>query len=171
MRSTVLPALAVFAGLAAPAAAQEATASFIDQNGQVVGTASLRQAGQGVLITVDLKGLPAGEHAIHVHLTGRCDPASKFESAGGHFAVDDQKHGYLAEGGPHGGDMPNQRVGADGALMAEIYNTGIALGAGSASVFDEDGSAIVVHAKADDYRSQPAGAAGDRLACAVIEKR
>jgi Cu-Zn family superoxide dismutase len=170
MRLTVLPTLIALAALSAPAGAQEGKAALVDKNGKAVGTATFRGTSGGVLISTDLTGLAPGEHAIHVHTTGTCDPAAGFESASSHFKVGEQKHGYLAEGGPHAGDMPNQYVGSDGVLKAEIFNAGISLGSGDTSVFDSDGAALVLHAKGDDYTSQPSGEAGGRIACGVIQK-
>lgn len=150
--------------------APSATAEFIDASGKPVGRATLTQTPNGVLIAVDVKGVPPGEHAFHVHQKGVCDAPGKFMSAGGHFEPQGKKHGYMTEGGPHSGDMPNQFVGADGVLKANIINPNVSLGSGANSLFGPDGTALVIHAKADDYKSQPAGEAGDRIACAVIKK-
>lgn len=149
---------------------QRAVAEFRDAQGREIGTANLTQTPNGVLIELELRGLPPGEHGFHVHETGRCEPESKFESAGGHYAPAKRAHGFLVEEGPHAGDMPNIFVGKDGTVRAHIVNDGITLGPGTATVFDADGSALIVHGKPDDYRSQPSGDAGDRLACAVIER-
>lgn len=155
------------------AVAQEATTAaakgtFIDPAGNQVGTAILIQSRGGVLIEVEVRGLEPGEHGFHLHQTGQCDPATGFESAGGHLALQGQQHGFHAGGGPHSGDLPNQFVGADGILRAHVLAGAIALD-GEASILDADGAALVVHAGADDYRSQPSGGAGNRVACAVIE--
>ena len=158
------------ASLSAPALAQNATASFIDASGKDVGSATLTQTPNGVLIALDLRDLPAGEHAFHVHQKGVCDAAAKFTSAGGHFEPAGKKHGYMTEGGPHSGDMPNQFVAKDGSLRANVFNSAVTLGSGANSLFGTDGTALVIHAKADDYKSQPAGDAGDRIACGVIKK-
>jgi Cu-Zn family superoxide dismutase len=128
----------------------------------------LQETPAGVLVTADVKGLPAGEHGFHFHQKGLCDTATKFDSSGGHFAGGEHQHGYLTANGPHGGDMPNQNVGADGLLKTQILNTGVTLGAGPKSLFDADGTALVIHAGVDDYSSQPSGNAGGRIACAVI---
>lgn len=162
----VLPVM-VFAQKAEPA--QSAKAQFIDAQGKDVGAAELEQTPGGVLIKLDLKGLPPGEHAFHVHEKGACEQADGFKSAGGHFAGGGGKHGHV-KGGPHAGDMPNQFVAQDGSLRAHVMNPKISLGSGKGNVFDKDGSALVLHAKPDDYKSQPAGDAGDRIACAVIKK-
>jgi Cu-Zn family superoxide dismutase len=149
---------------------QTAKASFADQSGKALGTAQLSQTEKGVLIDLDLKGLPPGQHGFHIHQTGKCDGAAKFTSAGGHFGVSGQEHGYHSGKGPHAGDLPNLIVPESGDLKQQIFTPGVTLGSGENSLFDADGSAIVIHAKADDYRSQPAGDSGDRIACAVIEK-
>lgn len=128
--------------------------------------ASLTETASGaVLFKADLTGLPQGIHAIHIHETGTCE-APDFKSAGGHLAVG-KEHGILSAGGPHPGDMPNMTAGADGTATLEYFLTGISM----ADVMDQDGSAVVVHAAADDYASQPAGDAGDRIACGVIEAK
>jgi superoxide dismutase, Cu-Zn family len=147
-----------------------AKATFLNTDGRQIGTATLKETSSGVLIRTELRGLPPGDHAFHVHQVGRCDAAGQFKSAGDHFALHDEKHGYEMTGGPHAGDMPNQHVGQDGILKADVFAPRITLGSGDGSILDQDGSALVIHAKADDYRSQPAGEAGDRVACAVIER-
>jgi Cu-Zn family superoxide dismutase len=142
----------------------------MNQKGDAIGTATLNQTPTGVLARAEIANLPPGVHGFHIHETGECDPASNFASAGGHYDPDGKDHGYMVEGGPHAGDMPNQTAGADGKLIAEVLNPRISLGSEPGTLFDQDGSALVIHATADDYRSQPSGAAGDRLACGVIQK-
>lgn len=144
-----------------------ATATFIDRDGQEVGTANLTDTPLGVLIELDVSGLPADQWvAFHVHETGMCDPATDHESAGDHFDPTAREHGYLAEGGAHAGDMPNQFVRADGTLRAHVFNAFVRLGEGTPDI---TGRSLVIHAGEDDYVSQPSGEAGDRLVCAVIE--
>jgi superoxide dismutase, Cu-Zn family len=156
-------ALAVIATLPVLAqSAQNATAIFINSQGQQIGTANLLQTSQGVLIEAEVQGLPPGEHAFHIHQKGACDPATKFESAGGHFALAGEKHGFLAEGGPHSGDMPNQFVRQDGVLRIHVLDPNVTLETGEGSLFGPDGTSIVIHAKADDFSGQPAGNAGSR---------
>lgn len=165
--------LVVLWALALPALAQSsqtATADFQNAEGNSIGSAVLTQTPAGVLIEVDVTDLPAGEHGFHIHETGTCDPETDFESAGGHYAPNDRNHGFKDEQGPHAGDMPNQFVQDDGVLSADIINPNVTLGSGTGNLFDDDGSAIVIHANADDYTSQPSGDAGARLACAVIEQ-
>ncbi len=146
-----------------------ARAVFMNKQGEAIGTATLIETPSGLLITAKIANLPPGIHGFHIHEVGRCDPATGFESAGGHFNPGGTKHGYMVEGGPHAGDMPNQTVSNDGVLMAEVFKTDLTLGSGKGGLKDQDGSAIEVHATADDYRSQPSGAAGDRLACGVVQ--
>jgi superoxide dismutase, Cu-Zn family len=167
-----LVAIGFTAGLAATAAtgAEQAKATFQDGAGKQVGTATLTQTPAGVLIELDLKGLPPGEKAFHVHERGSCDAAGGFKSAGDHYDPRHNQHGLQAAKGPHAGDMPNQFVPQDGSLRAHVLNTAVTLTPGAASLFDGDGSALVLHSKADDYRSQPAGNAGDRIACGVVER-
>jgi len=152
----------------AMAPAAPAPASVIDSEGNSIGTATFEQTPSGVLISVSLEGVPPGEHGFHIHQTGICDPATGFKSAGGHFAPQGHEHGLKVEGGPHAGDMPNQFAAADGTLRAAVFDPNVTLGTGDNSLADADGSALVIHAGADDYTSQPSGAAGSRLACAVI---
>ncbi|MEJ2458791.1 MAG: superoxide dismutase family protein [Novosphingobium sp.] len=143
-------------------------ATVIGLDGNALGMITLEQVPTGVLVSTDLKGLPEGEHGFHFHEKGLCDPAAKFKTSGGHFAPGGHKHGLMVMGGPHGGDMPNQYVGPDGVLKTQILNTGVTLTPGPKSLLDADGSALVIHSGADDYKSQPSGAAGSRIACAVI---
>lgn len=155
--------------LATAAFAQEqAVASFVDADGEAVGTAELSgAAGGGVLVRIEVTGLPEDSWvAFHIHETGTCDHATDHESAGGHFNPGGNEHGYEAANGPHAGDMPNQYVPADGTLRAEVLNPAVTLGDGDNGI---RGRALMIHADPDDYETQPTGDAGDRLACAVIE--
>jgi Cu-Zn family superoxide dismutase len=160
----------VFLSTGSAPAADQVKALFKDGKGKQIGTATLIATPTGLLIEAELTALSPGEHAFHIHQTGRCDPADGFKSAGPHYSSGKREHGYKVEGGPHAGDMPNQFVGADGTLHLHLFNPNVALTQADGGLLDGDGSALVVHAKADDYRSQPAGDAGDRIACAVIER-
>jgi Cu-Zn family superoxide dismutase len=151
------------------ASAARATAELKNREGQAIGRARLAETPHGVLITVDLERAPSGEHAFHIHETGRCD-APAFESAGGHFNPTKAQHGFFDAKGPHRGDLPNVHVPSSGRLAFEYVADSVALKTGQARLLDQDGSALVMHAKPDDYRTDPAGAAGDRLACGVIQQ-
>jgi Cu-Zn family superoxide dismutase len=152
---------------AASAHAETAKATLKDASGKEVGQAALEQTPHGVLIKLSLKGAAPGEHAFHVHAVGKCEPP--FTSAGGHFNPGAKKHGLEATEGAHAGDMPNLHIPASGELVIEIANPAISLVKGqSNTVFDADGSALVIHAGADDYKSDPTGNAGDRIAYGVI---
>lgn len=162
-----LVALSMAFVAAAPALAAEpqARATLRARSGAKVGVATLRQSRAGVLIHLDLTDLGPGTHAIHVHAVGRCE--GDFESAGPHFAPKQNAHGFLAERGPHAGDLPNLFVPASGALVVDLTAPGLSLADGSLN--DADGAALVIHEKADDYRTDPSGASGARIACGVIE--
>ena len=139
-----------------------------DAKGKEVGQVQLTSLANGVRVRLDLHSLPPGEKALHFHETGSCK-APKFTSAGGHFAPAKNPHGFDAEKGPHAGDMPNIFVGKDGRAKLEVINTQVTLGTGSNSLKKAGGTALVIHAAADDYKSQPAGNAGDRIACGEIK--
>jgi Cu-Zn family superoxide dismutase len=162
-------ATASIAPLMAAASKPRATANLAGRDGRAMGIASFIATAHGVLIELDLKGLPPGAHAIHIHTSGNCDRKAAFTAAGPDFSSEPNRmHGYLAAHGVHAGDLPNQFAANDGTLHASTTSNAISLGAGKKSIFDRDGAAIIVHAKADDYVSQPAGNSGDRIACGVI---
>jgi superoxide dismutase, Cu-Zn family len=166
--AAVLVATAALAQEPAPPGPQPKVVELQDLHGKKIGTVMLVDTPHGLLVRGALSGLPPGTHAIHFHETGKCEPP--FKTAGGHFNPEKKAHGVLDPGGSHAGDLPNLVVPANGKLEFDFFAAGLTLGAGPGSVLDADGTALVVHAKADDYRTQPAGDSGDRIACGVIPK-
>jgi Cu-Zn family superoxide dismutase len=164
-------ATALLAGMAAPAAfaqgASGANATLKDASGQTVGSAVLTQVAGGVRLSVAVRNLPAGTHGIHVHQVGACDPPA-FTTAGDHFNPLGHQHGLDNPLGAHAGDLPNLMVAANGSASYATTTGMITLGAGPTSVFDADGSALVIHANADDQVTDPSGSSGGRIACGVL---
>ena len=166
---SMLFASALASVIALPAAAADmsiANSTIKDSDGNVVGAATLQQTPAGVLLRVTFSGLPPDTHGFHIHETGACE-APSFKSAGGHLMESGSSHGYMSEDGPHLGDMPNIHVPDSGALELEALTGIIDM---DEQLFDDDGAALVIHQGADDYRSQPSGAAGPRIACGVIAR-
>ena len=164
-KTVATAAILAASGHAVAAQQASATATLMDREGAEIGSATLTETASGVTqVVVTASDIPEGVHGVHVHETGDCS-TDDFTSAGGHFAGDAQ-HGIMVDGGPHPGDLPNAHVQSDGALAMEAFKTDLPLGD---MVLDDDGSAVIVHAGADDYESQPAGDAGERIACGVLE--
>ena len=149
------------------------TTELKDAKGASVGTAEISgpvdPGKHGVTIKIRLHGLAPGEHALHFHQNAVCE-APDFKSAGPHFNPAKMKHGLLNPEGPHAGDMPNFKADAKGNAKATVHNQRVSLGEREDSLFSNGGTALVVHAKADDMKTDPAGNAGDRIACGVIKK-
>lgn len=160
-------AILMGASVASAQGVTSATARLMGASGSPVGTVMLTQTREGVRISVQASGLTPGEHGIHVHAVGQCDPPA-FTSAGGHFNPTNMQHGLLNPAGPHAGDLPNLVAAANGTANYVATTDRITLGAGARSIFDADGSAVVIHATADDQVSDPAGDSGARVACGVV---
>jgi len=150
------------------AAGEQAKATLKNAQGQTMGEATLTETPHGVLIHVNLTNAPAGVRAFHIHEKGTCEPP--FTSAGGHFNPAKKQHGIENPMGMHAGDFPNIDVPSSGALTFEVLAHDVTLAPGANSLLDADGSALVIHEKADDYKSDPAGNAGSRVICGVITK-
>jgi Cu-Zn family superoxide dismutase len=166
-RAAALAAVLTLAG--GPLLADEsATVTLRDAEGKDVTTLTLSDAGNGVLVTGTLTEVPPGPHAIHFHAVGVCEPP--FESAGDHFNPGGHQHGILNEEGHHAGDMPNIVMPAEGQGTIQIFAAGVTIVVGAeGSLRDEDGTAVIIHAGPDDYKTDPSGESGDRIACGVIE--
>lgn len=146
-----------------------ATVNLTAPNGASVGTAQLRQSTDGfVTVDVNISSLTPGAHGIHFHAVGLCEGSTSFSTAGGHYNPLDREHGLSRPGGPHAGDAPNLVAGADGRATASFNTDRVTLTPGAATLFDADGSSLVVHAAADDQVSQPSGNSGGRVACGVV---
>jgi superoxide dismutase, Cu-Zn family len=150
-------------------APKSARADIVNAQGQKIGTAKILAAKQGVKIEVDVSQLPPGIHGIHIHNVGKCE-GPDFASAGPHFNPDSKKHGKDNPDGPHAGDLSNIDVKPDGTGRATLIDTMVTLGDGPNSVFHDGGTSLVIHGKEDDYKTDPSGNSGPRIACGVIQK-
>lgn len=148
----------------------EATTQLLGPNGELRGTATLAQQRRGTLVRVRIEGLPAGTYAIHLHSVGKCE-APKFTSAGGHFNPTMKMHGKDNSMGPHLGDLPNIVVGPGGTGTLDTTAADLTLVGGPAPLLDTDGAAVVLHAGPDDYKTDPSGNSGDRIACGALAAR
>ncbi len=143
------------------------TVNLKDREGKDVGTIAIKPARSGVALKLNLHGLPPGEHALHFHQHAKCE-APGFESAGPHFNPGDKKHGLQNPYGAHAGDMPNITVDEKGRVKTTILNQAVSLGDDANSLRSNGGTSVIVHAKPDDMKTDPAGNAGERMACGVI---
>ena len=163
----VMAALLFLTGCSLTSPESRATAELKDKDGKTVGRALFRERSDGVLVRTEVKGLTPGLHAVHVHAVGKCEGPG-FISAGGHFNPRGRKHGLKSPDGPHAGDLPNMLVTKDGSGRFEAKTDAFTLKGGAASLFDSDGSALVIHAGVDDYMTDPTGNAGSRLGLGVV---
>ncbi|MBX3024037.1 superoxide dismutase family protein [bacterium] len=164
-RWTVVAIAAV--GLAAPAMGQETgRGTFINAEGKNVGTLTVEHMPSGTMFLLKLHDLPPGVHGMHIHSVGKCMPPT-FDSAGPHFNPAGHQHGKENPKGPHAGDLDNITIPADGKLELQVDLPGVAL-RGAGGLLDEDGASIVIHANPDDYKTDPSGNSGARIACAPI---
>jgi Cu-Zn family superoxide dismutase len=136
-------------------------------NAETLGQATLSQEPDGVWVSVAIAGLPQGDYAVHLHAVGRCE-GPDFVSAGPHFNPMAKQHGSANPAGPHAGDLPNISIAANGKGRMEALLPGLQLKAGATPLIGPQGAAIVVHAGPDDYRTDPSGTSGNRIACGVI---
>ena len=176
MRGFIMAMMAVWALAATPDANFAAEfggkkTKIINSDGQEIDEATVTESSSGVLIRLQLQRHPAkiaaGAHAFHIHEVGECAPP--FKSAGAHWNPTKKKHGFLDKQGAHVGDLPNIHVPENSPLTVEMVIPQLSLSGGKTSLIDADGFALVIHQGADDYRSDPAGDSGDRIACAAVE--
>ena len=165
--AAILAAPLILPGCAAVEPKGGAPMALIGTTGQTIGQVRAWQTAGGVTFRIDATGMPHGVHGFHVHSAGRCD-APSFESAGAHWNPTTREHGFNNLAGPHGGDLRNVEVAANGTLGATVTLPNASL-AKSGALLDEDGAALVLHAAADDYLTDPAGNSGARIACAILQ--
>ncbi len=165
-------AVVLLGGCASTMAEKESLSAEValkDKDGKDVGRATLIESGDGVRIALTGYRLPPGTHGVHIHAVGDCQPPD-FTSAGAHFNPAGKKHGTMNPEGPHAGDLPNLVVAASGEGGLDVTTKAVTLGPGPNSLVGPGGTALVVHAAADDLKTDPTGNSGARIACGVITK-
>ena len=169
MRSRMIAGLilVLFSEVACAQTGQVAKAQLHNATGEAVGSATFTETPEGVAIALSVYNLPPGKHGFHLHTVGKCEPPD-FKSAGAHFNPYGKKHGLKNPEGAHAGDLQNLEVGVDGTAKVEAVAKGVTLSPGAHSLFQPDGTAVVIHANPDDEMTDPAGNAGPRIACGVI---
>jgi Cu-Zn family superoxide dismutase len=166
-RLLLLFGILVVAGPISVQAARKAKANLLNAQGAPIGTATFSEKSNGVQLELKVSNLPPGIHGFHIHTVGKCE-APDFKSAGAHFNPEGKQHGWDNPLGHHLGDLKNLNVGPDGKASVRILIPGVTLGEGANSLFHEGGTALVIHEKPDDGKTDPAGNAGARIACGVI---
>ncbi len=162
--------LVLFSSVALADTTPKAEADIQNGQGEKIGTATFTEGADGVKITLTVSKLSPGQHGLHIHAVGKCE-GPDFKSAGGHLNPDGKKHGLQSPEGPHAGDLPNLTVGADGTAKTEITTKRVTFNEGKNSLFQPDGTALVIHVAQDDEKTDPIGNAGPRAACGVIKKK
>lgn len=146
-------------------------APILNTEGEEIGEVSFVESGDGVTISIQAEGISPGVHGVHIHETGVCTPPD-FKSAGGHFNPMKKEHGFDNPKGFHLGDLPNIEVGDDGIISVKVTTAELTLEKNAAnSILDQDGSALVIHESEDDYKTDPSGNSGDRIACAAVTRK
>ena len=170
-QSNIPPVVAPTAPTQTPVKMMAQSFSVKNASGLEIGTVQINDTASGVDIKLDVTAMPEGDHAFHFHENGTCD-GPDFTTAGGHYNPQSAMHGFGSETGPHAGDMRNFDAPMSGIVKTTLENSRVSLSdrSGYAPLFDANGTALIIHAEADDYKSQPSGAAGARIACAVISK-
>lgn len=151
---------------------EKAFSKIINNKGEEIGFAKYTQGSEGVLIDINITGLPGGKHGMHFHEVGNCDDHEHFKNAKGHIMPTGKPHGYLHPEGPHEGNLPNLIVNKYGEAHVELYSDLVSINGhgGKPALLDDNGSTLMIHINEDDHFSQPIGGSGARIACGVVEK-